>query len=708
MYAKNFPLPRGEQIVKKLQLQFIPANCNFVSSPKSNGETKPVTLAKPSLRFEIEAWPKTLRSLLAFIVAISLLFLKPAIAQENGANSNANAIGGTHSIFQLGVGARAIGLGSAVVAMPSDASTVYWNPGGLDFLERRSVMLFYSSLIADTRYHFIGVSYPMLDIGTIGMGWLHYDTGDITTRDFDGLATGVKTAGEDLFLISYAKQLPFALSVGGSFKFQRQQIVGFNATGFGGDLGLLYRPELGEGLLQNLAFGLTIQNLVSPRLKLRQFSESVPQIIRGGAAKSLQMGSRPDAINLFFGFEKRAGLAVLPQFGSEYVYQNRAMLRFGYNGEQMSFGGGVLYQMFQFDYAFGKFAEDAAGDVASQHRVSISVHFGKTKTELYEVARARELQRIEAETRKKEILNRQNDYEDKMTTGKTYFQQGDYFQALIRFSAAQELAAGSFDVFSEAEMEDARIWVDKTNQKISEEERLRQEKIKQEEVARVQSQQVLDCVETQMQKGLKYVQANKYRDAIVEWQRGLECDPENQQLKSLIQKAEQEMRNRKNELLRLAQAHESQRRIGDAIRVYNQLLSQNATTAEEQKAIEDKVTRLQKQLTVEESFQQAYSEYLNKNYCAAKGLFAQALQIDPNNAKLQQYVEESDVRCNARLKDFDNDNIRQRFLEASGMIQKGNYEAALRLLEQIQREDRYNKRILDAIDLARDRMKKGQ
>ncbi|RME01091.1 MAG: hypothetical protein D6814_02220, partial [Calditrichaeota bacterium] len=58
--------------------------------------------------------------------------------------------GGLESPFALGVGARAIGLGNAYVAFPTDATAIYWNPGGLDQLERKNLVLFYTQLLGGT------------------------------------------------------------------------------------------------------------------------------------------------------------------------------------------------------------------------------------------------------------------------------------------------------------------------------------------------------------------------------------------------------------------------------------------------------------------------------------------------------------------------------------------------------------------------------
>jgi tetratricopeptide (TPR) repeat protein len=631
---------------------------------------------------------------------IALLYAVPASILAQGTGSGT---GGRQSVFQLGAGARAIGLGSAVVAMPIDATTVYWNPGGLDYLERRNAVMFYTPLLEGTKYHFIGMAYPIVGVGTVGGGWLHYDVGDIENRATDSSLEGYFTFGEDLFLLSYARQLPFNLSVGGSVKFQRQQTLSKSARGFGGDIGFLYRPDFGEGILQNLAFGLTFQNVVSPRLTLDNEPESIPHMIRGGIAKSLRFGPRQDLVNMFLAFEKGDRLSPLLNFGSEYVYQDLATLRFGFRDMQPIFGGGVVYQMFQIDYAFGRYAPNEGADIPLQHRISVTVHFGKSKSELIEIAKAQELQRIAEETRKKEILNRRSDFEDKMKTGKAYFEQGDYFQSLIRFAAANELTAGAYDIFREEEAREAQIWVERAQSKISEEERKREEELKQTQIAEAANQQRQNCVETQLQKGLKYVQASQYREAIAEWNRGLECEPANQRLQSLIAQAEKELRNRKNEQLRLAKSYELQGKIVDAIQIYNTLISQNSITPEEQKELQDKVAQLQRQLTGQESFQTGYAEYLKKNYCGAKDLFGQALQVDRSNAKIREYLDDADARCNARLKEFNSESDRQRFVEAVGFIQNENYDAALRILEEIQKGDRYNKRILDAIDEARKR-----
>jgi tetratricopeptide (TPR) repeat protein len=643
-----------------------------------------------------------MRKLPAIFLVAGLLCGAPASAQNSGTKNR--QYGGTQEIFKLGVGARALGLGSAVVAMPLDASTVYWNPGGLDYLERRSVTMFYTPLltIADTKYHYIGAAYPVLDLGTFGAGWMHWDIPGVVTRDDLGDQTGSFVSGEDAFLVSYAKQVRYGVSAGGTVKFRRQQIANNTARGFTGDIGLLYRPEFGEGVLQNMSLGFAVQNVIPLRMRPGSVTETIPYTLRGGLAKALRFGPRQDVVNIFAAFEKGQGAATRYNFGSEYVYQDLAMLRLGYNGKQPIFGGGVSYQMFQIDYAFGKYA-DEEGELGAQHRVSITVHFGKTKTQMYEEAQDRLFRQIEAETRKQATMSRRNDFDDKTNKGKTYFQQGDYFNAFLNFTQARDLMAGAYDIFTEPEKDDINVWVERAKNKMDEEAEAERQRLAQAAQETAVAEQTRAFIEEQTKKGMQNLQAGNYGEAIAEWQRGLERDPNNAQLKNLIAKTQGQMRERFAEQLREARALESKGDAVGAIRKYTQLMNEPSVSSADLKAYQDRIASLQKQLNNEQLFRQGYGEYLNKNDCSAKQFFSQALgQADRENPTLRQYYYDADARCNARLGPLP-ESIRQRFLEASSLIQNEQYEAALKILLEIQKQDRYNKRILDAIDLARER-----
>ncbi len=643
------------------------------------------------------------------IVLAGLLCGTKILAQNGGANTT-RGTAGTQELFRFGVGARAQGLGSAVVAMPLDASTIYWNPAGLDHLERRNVMMYYSPLLMgqniDAKYHFIGAAIPFVDVGTIGLGWLHSDV-SFDRRDNVGDQLGESSDAHDGFFFSFGRQISYGVSLGVTGKIRREQFDGLAARAFGGDVGLLYRPDFGDGVLQNVSFGVSWLNAVQPGLKLDSYLEKLPRILRAGAAKSLLFGSRPDQANIFLAIEKPEGQSEKMRYnaGFEYAYQNFAMLRAGYNGGGMTFGGGVMYQdMFQIDYAFGQFESNDAG-LGGIHRLSLTAHLGKTKTQLRHDREARALRKIEDETTNKLAKNRRDEFDEKMSLGKNYFQQSEYFSAFINFTQARDIAAVGSSSILGADKEDADVWVERTKTKMDEETRAKEAKLTTAEREKTLAAADRAFIEAQRQKGLQYLQANKYNEAITEWRRGLERDPGNTELKDLIAKTEGQISSRRGDLARKAQGFVNAGQYFEAVNVYNQLMNQPDITPAESRSYQDKVAQLQKQLDVTQLYQQGYEAYLNKNYCAAKGFFTQALQKDAGNAKLRQSLADADERCNARVAPIP-DAIRPRYLEAIGLLNNEDYAAALKILEEIKPRDRYNQRILSAIDQAREGLKK--
>ncbi|MGH7492171.1 MAG: PorV/PorQ family protein [bacterium] len=628
-----------------------------------------------------------------FGVLCSLLAFLPHSAQAQS--------GGRESIFALGAGARAIGVGGATIAMPVDATTIYWNPAGLELLPSKNVTLFYATLLGGAKYNFLGYAHSSLRVGTFGVGWLHWDVGDVPLRpdpDFPVLV-GQGTLGQDQFLVSYAKEFSFALSAGGTIKYERQSFTDFPTTsGVSFDLGFIYRPLLGEGVWQDLSVGLTIQNLIEPRLRLGDETESVPRTFRAGLAKPVHIGSGSDVLNLFLNFKGGVGGASSRyQFGSEYVYQNRAMLRMGYNGQALGFGGGIIYQNFGIDYAYAQYSNDANSveDLAMPHRLSITMRLGKTRTELIETERRKQQEREENQVKRQLHLQNMADFAKGMEDGHEYFKRGEYFQAQLRYTEASRVFPGD---------EDARVWVNKAKEKYDEEQRLKENELAT--IAAEKKAREVDSVfvATQMKNGMLYFNAGDYREAIREWQIGLNRAPGNPRFKELINKTQSELDNRVTNLLKSARSLEAQGKLSDAVQLYNRALSDGGLSASQKTEITNMVARLQTQLNVKDLISQGVAAYNGRDYRASVSYFQEVLKTDPSNPLAKRYIYDAESRLNAKVKEFASEELRQRFTEAARLSQSGNYAAALKILEEIQPEDRYNKYILDAIDQARDKL----
>lgn len=616
------------------------------------------------------------------------------VAPLFGQDLNSDADAGVQSMFRLGAGARAIGVGSAMVAMPVDASTIYWNPGGLDNLDRKNAVLFYTNLPLGTKYHFVGYAHPFMEIGTIGISWAHYDVGDIRLADNSGLQGDIATLGQDQFIVSYAKQLPWSLSLGGSLKLDRIGFTNITASAVSLDFGMFYKPEL-EGIWQDLALGFAVQNLTEPRLRMQDTTETYPRAFRAGLTKPLRVGGEGNSLNLFLGYQSGAvEQKSRVQFGGEYVYQGRAMLRMGMN-DGMTLGGGVIYQNFQIDYALGRFSNDGAEVFASNHRISMTMQLGKSKQELLEARRRKEDERIAESIAREQRLKDQAAFAKAMEDGRIYFDKQDFFAAQIAFNDAVKISPGD---------EDASVWAKKAQEKYTEQLRLAAEE--GERIAATRAKREADSlfVESQIELGQKYFNAGDFGEAVRQWEVGLNRAPQNTRLQQLIAKTKGELDNRVTDVLKKARSAEQAGRFSEAIQAYNKALSDGGLNTSQRADVTNQIAKLQNQLNVQEQYKQGVTAYLARDYRTALSYFDEVIKIEPRNNLAQKYRYDAESRLNAQAKDFASDQVRLRFAEAAKLSQRGNFVEAVKILEEIQREDRYNKRILDAIDQARDKL----
>ncbi len=158
--------------------------------------------------------------------------------------------------LNIGVGGRALGMGSAVTATVSDVTAGYWNPAGLMGIRQDfQVGLMHAEYFAgNSKYDYAAAALPLRGKGrTIGISALRFATDDIAyTIDYvqpDGSFDDSKlksiSAGDYAFLLSYAQELKlgrnpdFKTNIGANAKIIYRHIGGMaNAWGAGLDVGL--------------------------------------------------------------------------------------------------------------------------------------------------------------------------------------------------------------------------------------------------------------------------------------------------------------------------------------------------------------------------------------------------------------------------------------------------------------------------------------
>lgn len=168
------------------------------------------------------------------------------------------------SFARLGLGARAMSMAGAYVAVAEGAVAGYWNPAGLATLSEFQVEGMYTNWLgADIHYQYIsiggfpmiGEQRPTLHLGdhpvTFGLTWLSVGVTGIPWWDEEG-GYGTFDAWSHLMILSVAvpvSQTPF-LAIGGSLKLYHDRVLEGQSLGWGGDIGVLWRTQVGGVPLQ--------------------------------------------------------------------------------------------------------------------------------------------------------------------------------------------------------------------------------------------------------------------------------------------------------------------------------------------------------------------------------------------------------------------------------------------------------------------------
>jgi hypothetical protein len=166
----------------------------------------------------------------------------------------------SNEFLSIGVGAKAQGMGNAVVATVDDVTAGYWNPAGLASLgEDKGLQLggMHSEWFAGVgKFDYLGMTLPFSTKGRrLGISIIRFGIDDIPntlslfeddgTVNYDNITSF--SAADYAFLLSFAQRMKTKkegrdLFVGGNVKVVRRVIGSFAGSwGFGLDLGMQYR-----------------------------------------------------------------------------------------------------------------------------------------------------------------------------------------------------------------------------------------------------------------------------------------------------------------------------------------------------------------------------------------------------------------------------------------------------------------------------------
>ena len=333
------------------------------------------------------------------------LCLTLAVACAAALPGSARATRYAGEFLRIGVGARALGMGSAFVGLADDGTAAYWNPAGLATLGERQLTYMHAEQFGSiVQYDFLSYVMPVGSPGkprqSIGVSLVRLGVSDIPdtrglTLAYDANQNGKFDYPEDLLavdesrfvfdsdndaalLFSYARDIRPGLSVGGNFKYIRQWLGdSLRSNGFGIDLGLLYVGRSG------LSLGATLRDATTTRILWNTgTSEFIAPSLRLGAAKTRGFRDRRHlvtaALDVQVGFSDErlssqahlGGVTFEFHPGLEYWFDRRLALRAGFEAQNFTAGAGIRYHKFGLDYAFLDHR-----DLDASHRVSGAYRF---------------------------------------------------------------------------------------------------------------------------------------------------------------------------------------------------------------------------------------------------------------------------------------------------------------------------------------------
>jgi tetratricopeptide (TPR) repeat protein len=159
-------------------------------------------------------------------------------------------------------------------------------------------------------------------------------------------------------------------------------------------------------------------------------------------------------------------------------------------------------------------------------------------------------------------------------------------------------------------------------------------------------------------------------------------------LGSLVRKGRQELQNEN---------------YSEALRLFSEAQLLNPDDPNVLKEIGTLVERTK----IQENIQKGLMLYDIGEFNDALDVFGQILETDPNNEFIKQYYDRS------KIETLDSSGemvpaVKRKYLEGVDKFLLGKYQEAITIWEEILKTDPYNKKVLEALNGARERIKRAQ
>lgn len=417
-------------------------------------------------------------------------------------------------------------------------------------------------------------------------------------------------------------------------------------------------------------------------------------------AKAFRFGALEDqAISVLFDYDRTTTAVNRFHFGAEYQYRQIVSARVGLDHSAPTFGIGAVinkYQNFQVDYTFSMPVGSAFG---AFHRFSLAIGFGQTVDEKIAAdieRRALEDQLMVESQREEDRLKNLN---ERISSGKISFNEGNYIQALVDFESALR--------FDEKNKE-AKDYLEQIDTKLEEQLTAQLNAAAEEAASKAIEETIIaergKFIKERYDKAIEHLKNERFLDAISEFELALEKDPDNVIISEGLKAARESLETQIDRYINLARSRAAQNNFAEAMDLLGEARSLDPNNEAIQAIINAEARKITGRLRFLEISKTGLSLYENGDYEAAYQEFEKALLINPNDETVNEYYQKAKVRALATFKPLD--QVQEKsYLGGVNAYVKGNYQEAISAWEKILEKDPYNKKVLNAIDEAQKQLK---